>query len=1149
MKTPRIPPSVRILLAATATAVPNIGTRIHAEEPPATSKGFTNSLGMRMVPVKATPGLLWCVWETRNSDFEAYLADRGPGRRKPWFDQGPDHPAVNLSRDDAMGFCDWLTIRDIDAGLISPQSRYTLPGDLEWSAAAGLGQENGSTPAERNLKVAEQWIWGSSPFPPDDFGNIPDESLQRKFGTALPGLKAYDDGHACTAPVGSYPPDANGLFDLGGNVSEWVVDQGTLVARGASWEPEFFKPWTESLLPSYRRFMPAGMEQSASIGFRIVLEVRETVKDGAADHPLRKAARNGDLKALRAALARAGISKSSETPRGEALLLAANLGFPEAVGLLLEAKADPDFGDGSQLSPLVSALIAAGYSDGRAARAEAIVRSLLAAKADPRKACMGVITPLKVAVGFAPASTVKLLLEAGALPDAPAERAALLAAVGGRAPRLARDAGAIFDLLVAAGADPKALDPQVGNAFHKAASLPSLASLPIWEALLARGVDPNARNSRGETPVERLVAGAGKSDDAIALFHWLLDHGALLPAGKAGADGKGGWQIPGETIVSLLFSGREKFLGDLIDRGARLPAPGDPDFNPGLTGTILVFGDERTFAWALQAHGKRQVPSRWSDDPAYLTAAGLWRVRNFEALAAAGIAPADAADAGVLLDRALSGFSKTDEESADGAGAYRQAIGSLVLRQLASGDREAMVKWLIKAGADVRLKSGDLQETPLHAAARGGFTDEARALLEAGAEIDALDGEGFSPFHNACEKGRVEVAKLLLERGAKWDTVVVQKPMSDRSPLSSAAQTSAEILKLLLERGAVDHKGEVLLNAAAAGNLESVRLLLAASPGADWPSRFPSPDANPLWVTVRLACLRHSDQAIALRRANAKRLGANPGDDIRPASIANYAGIIGELVKAGFPVDAGIEVKSETGKIVRRGWTPLMQLCDPASRVSEPSFAQLARKLVELGADPNKKTAEGVTPLVLASFGRSAALIRVLTECGADPDTVSLAPWLGADLTLTPLHGAVSSGSTEMVQALLQAKADPNVFDGFGFTPLMTAAALSQGIQNKSYQGSGTAAEKVRLLLGHGAKPSLGAKGQMPRFTALHAAASAGDLEVIRLLAGKGADLSATCGESIASPGISGKTPRELAEMNNQWAAAKLLRDLDRADR
>lgn len=115
-----------------------------------------------------------------------------------------------------------------------------------------------------------------------------------------------------------------------------------------------------------------------------------------------------------------------------------------------------------------------------------------------------------------------------------------------------------------------------------------------------------------------------------------------------------------------------------------------------------------------------------------------------------------------------------------------------------------------------------------------------------------------------------------------------------------------------------------------------------------------------------------------------------------------------------------------------------------------------------------------------------------------------------------------------------------------GSTPLMNAASISRVIEMKSYQGSGSALDKVRLLLEHGAKPSLGAKGQMPRFTALHAAAAAGDLEVIRLLAGKGADLTATCGDSISSPGISGKTQREVAEMSNQWAASKLLRELER---
>lgn len=218
---------------------------------------YRNSLGMRLVPVPGTTTLA-CVWQTRVRDFEAALADLNMIHRKPHFKQGPDDPVVWVSQADARRFCNWLTARDRAAGLIGPEDRYRLPGDVEWSRLAGLDREPGRTPRERNGRVAEIYPWGRDWPPPVLAGNT-GGGEKREPGVA-------------TVPVGSFPPNELGLHDVGTNVMEWCedcydVDTELRVVRGGSWchsTPENF------LLSARRRFVEE--QASENLGFRCVLE-------------------------------------------------------------------------------------------------------------------------------------------------------------------------------------------------------------------------------------------------------------------------------------------------------------------------------------------------------------------------------------------------------------------------------------------------------------------------------------------------------------------------------------------------------------------------------------------------------------------------------------------------------------------------------------------------------------------------------------------------------------------------------------------------------------------------------------------------------------------------------------------------------------
>ena len=262
-------------------------------------KDWENSLGIPFRPI--SPDVLVATWETRVQDYAAYAKANGIPVRISDEDkngeddlhQAGDHPVVNVTREEARQFCQWLTRTERDATYLDSTMEYRLPSDAEWSLAAASPHlsEGSNTPAERHLVVTGVYPWVPFyQFPPPAAtdkakaaGNFGD--LAALKGNALGPLKplqaealealGYQDGTIFTSPVGRFAPNLNGLFDLSGNVWEFVNDDyGSsetptfTVVRGGSWNT--LATDGDELATQFRNALPPG-KFGNSYGFRVVL--------------------------------------------------------------------------------------------------------------------------------------------------------------------------------------------------------------------------------------------------------------------------------------------------------------------------------------------------------------------------------------------------------------------------------------------------------------------------------------------------------------------------------------------------------------------------------------------------------------------------------------------------------------------------------------------------------------------------------------------------------------------------------------------------------------------------------------------------------------------------------------------------------------
>ena len=161
--------------------------------------------------------------EVTNAQFQRFDSEHSSGVVQSHTLSNNNQPVVKVSWQQAALFCNWLSEQEglepfyvVESGEvngINPDSTgYRLPTEAEWAWSARVAGD-----PENLLKFP----WGNELPPPDDHGNYADLSAASILSRLISN---YDDGHIVTAPVGSFPANLQGLYDMGGNVAEWVHD-------------------------------------------------------------------------------------------------------------------------------------------------------------------------------------------------------------------------------------------------------------------------------------------------------------------------------------------------------------------------------------------------------------------------------------------------------------------------------------------------------------------------------------------------------------------------------------------------------------------------------------------------------------------------------------------------------------------------------------------------------------------------------------------------------------------------------------------------------------------------------------------------------------------------------------------------------------
>ena len=337
------------------------------------------------------------------------------------------------------------------------------------------------------------------------------------------------------------------------------------------------------------------------------------------------------------------------------------------------------------------------------------------------------------------------------------------------------------------------------------------------------------------------------------------------------------------------------------------------------------------------------------------------------------------------------------------------------------------------------LTPASAQSPDLIEAVKAGDRARADAVIAAGADVNATQGDGATALHWATHRTDLEAADLLIAAGAD----VGAANELGATPLWLAAMNgSAPMMARLLDAGADPNAalkmGETpLMTAARAGSLRAVELLI--DQGADLnEAEHERGQTALMWAVAQ----RHPDVA---------RLLIDRGADLYARSTVWH-----QLENT-----AGNTNTTGNFRMAHGGSTPLLF----AARNGD---VETARMLVDAGADVNDTAAAGTSALVIAAHSAHEPLAIYLLEQGADPNA--------SEAGYTALHAAVLRSGVQLVNALLAHGADPNALIQQGTPGRRISADYSLRHQMIGANAFWLAAqygelEILRTLAEHGADP------------------------------------------------------------------------------